>query len=176
MVKIKNIKTANTPSKEILPWLTYVDLLTEKLYKKSGETKLLVLQERYMPANWWDRYVLKLGVGMVFCREIVTSAWGEPCWYARTIIPSSTLEANSALFARLKKETLGELIFGDNNIQRESLSYYSISKKDIEFYWLEKDLCKTADFLWVRLSEFTLKNKDPFYLVEILLPGLERYI
>ena len=89
------------PPRNLLPWLTYVDFLTKKLYDKSGHTSLSVLEQRWDTVSWWDRYVLGLDFGLILHRDIVTSAWGEPCWYARTVIPLATYQADSALFDRL---------------------------------------------------------------------------
>lgn len=164
------------PSRELLPWLTYVDFLTKKLYEKSGHTSLSVLDQRWNTANWWDRYVLGLDFDQVFHREIVTSAWDVPCWYARTIIPLATYQADSVLFERLKTETLGTLIFEGTQIQRVSLVHYPINKQSIEYHWLTAATIHDAETLWVRLSTFTLASQVHFYLLEILLPGLETYL
>jgi chorismate lyase len=169
------VSLKNQPPENILPWLTYVELLTEKLYNQAGNTSMSVLNQSQTTATWWDRYVLKLDFEAVFHREIVTSAWEKPCWYARTIIPMTTYKSHKLLFDKLRFESLGKLIFGNNKIKRESLEYYSINKQDIEFQWLTRDLYKESEILWVRRSVFYLPTNAKFYLVEILLPDLEKY-
>ncbi|MDP3704636.1 MAG: chorismate lyase [Legionellaceae bacterium] len=164
------------PPRKLLPWLTYVDFLTKKLYEKSGHTSLSVLSQGWGMASWWDRHVLGLDFGQVFHRDIVTSAWDESCWYARTVIPLATYQADSTLFDRLKTETLGALIFEGTKIKRVSLVHYPINKQMIEFQWLTTTMYGDSDILWVRSSAFTLASGDLFYLIEILLPGLETYL
>lgn len=204
-----------SPPLKLLEWLTYTGKLTNKLYEKSKNTKLQVLKHEIQPSNWWDRHVLHLDFELVLHREIVTYAWNDACWYARTIIPELTNDKYNKLFNRLKRESLGDLIFGDNGIERRYLIYYPINKYNIEYNWLTNNLTQKRDTLWVRLSEFRLqengtttfvaqaergvsqaplkmdygasnngkelgihppvRRNNYFYLLEILLPGLEKY-
>lgn len=174
------------PSRELLAWLTCVDFLTKKLYDRSGHTHLVVLDQSWGMANWWDRYVLNLDFGQVMHREIVTLAWDDPCWYARTIIPVAMYQAQHRLFDRLNTETLGALIFEGTQLQRIALVYYPIDKRAIEYHWLTEAMHREAETLWVRRSTFRLADLPvpddvvvshaEFYLVEVLLPGLEKYI
>jgi len=159
----------------LLPWLTYQHSLTERLTARAGNTHLDVLDQRWESPDWWDKQVLNTKDSTVLHREIVMWASGEPCWYARTIIPQETYIANSELFDRLKKESLGVLIFTESVIKRTSLFHYAIDDKSIEYHWLNKTLSCKATTLWVRMSVFTIHNELNFYLIEIMLPGLMRF-
>ncbi|OGV27934.1 MAG: hypothetical protein A3E88_06865 [Legionellales bacterium RIFCSPHIGHO2_12_FULL_35_11] len=164
------------PTVALLPWLTHTELLTKKLFDKSGDTSLKILREHNVKASWWERYVLKLDSDMVFHREILTYAYDQPCWYARSILPHVTLQKHNELFVRLKRETLGDLIFGNNGIVRKNMSFYHISHENLEFHWLNRNLYLDTKVLWVRLSEFEIDSNGTFFLVEILLPGIEKYL
>lgn len=170
----------NQAPDNLLPWLTFVGFITKKLHAKSGNTNLSVLSQRWDSTHWWDRHVLNLDFGRVMYREIVTCAWDKPCWYARTILPLATYQANPQLFDRLQTQTLGDLIFNGADIKRVALRHYPINRHSIEYHWLTDSMGHVdTNVLWVRLSTLALINqidKPEFYLVEILLPGLETYL
>ena len=190
------------PEPSLLSWLLHEQSLTEKLRNACGDAQLEVLAQRWQLPDHWDQSVLKLGsvdnsdladkpqdVGLgimnyqqpldsasVMHREILRRAFDAPCWYARTILPLTTFNANATLFARLKTEPLGHLIFNGTQIQRASLQHYCISPASEEYSWLNESMHQGAEKLWVRLSEFFVNARDSFFLVEILLPGLSRYL
>ncbi|MGV3740115.1 MAG: chorismate--pyruvate lyase family protein [Gammaproteobacteria bacterium] len=163
-----------SPPQYLLPWLTCTTYLTEKLFAKSGDTRLQVCQQIWEPANDWDRQVLALKEERVLHRDIVTYAWDHPCWFARSILPETTYQNHLALFERLNDEPLGNLIFHTTDIQRLNLKTYLIGPQTPEYTWLPKTLQNEQD-LWLRSSIFQVKNAEQFCLIEILLPDLERY-
>lgn len=165
---------SETPPANILPWLAYTHSLTEKLNALTGNTRLDVLHQSWDKPNAWDLHVLSLDCDQVMHREIAMRSFDSVCWYARTILPLSTYQSNKVLFDRLQNESLGELIFKSQQIERLSLTHYAISPESIEYTWLNKNLHEDAPILWVRLSEFQVNHDSSFYLLEILLPGLLR--
>ena len=167
-------KTDLTPPAALLPWLSCSDSLTEMLEKNAGDHRLEVLMQDWVSPDCWVKKELGYEKELILQREIVMYAWDNPCWYARTMIPKATLEANAAFFSRLTRESLGELVFHTQEISRTSLVYYPIGKQSLEYHWLN-DLHCHQEVLWVRLSVFSLSERYPFYLIEILLPHLERY-
>ena len=72
------VSLKNQPPENILPWLTYVELLTKKLYNQAGNTSMSVLNQCLTTATWWDRYVLKLDFEAVFHRDIVIQSFHWP--------------------------------------------------------------------------------------------------
>jgi len=175
MIKENIPVTKDNPPSKLLPWLTHTDVLTAKLYELSKNTSIKVLKQGFSSCNWWDKYVLKVKSTNVFHREVLIMAWVNPCWYARTIIPETTYVKHKKLFLMLKNKTLGDLIFSDNGIMRSYLKYYTIDKNSIEYHWLESSVISSQKKLWVRISKFNIQN-DAFYLFEVFLPGLEKYI
>lgn len=161
---------------KILPWLVYEQSLTQKLNDAAGDARLDVLDQQWELSDAWDQRVLKLDAMPVLHREILMWAYDTPCWYARTILPETTFKANTALFDRLKTESLGHLIFNGTEIQRVSLTHCMITPASPEYNWLNESMHKKSPALWMRLSEFLVNSHDSFFLVEILLPGLMRYI
>jgi chorismate--pyruvate lyase len=159
----------------LLPWVTHQQSLTERLQAKAKQTRLQVLGQRWGVSNWWDKYVLNLDCESVLHREILMWAGQDACWYARTIIPKATYLEDTLFFDRLENESLGALIFNEAKIKRVSMTYYPIGEQSIEYHWLDQSLHCSAEVLWVRMSSFTFNGSSPFFLIEILLPALERF-
>lgn len=171
---------ASTAADSLLPWLKHQESLTDRLRTKAGNVHLEVLGQYWTSPNWWDKQVLHIQDEAVLHREILMWSADEPCWYARTIIPKTTYNANSEFFERLKNESLGLLIFNQPKVKRVSFVYYPIDSNSIEYHWLKEITENDSPILWVRMSIFTIENHDstkdlPFCLVEIMLPGLMRY-
>lgn len=167
-----NLKTGSAIPEKLTPWLVYTQSLTDKLRQEAGDAELAVLSQNQIPASWWDRFVLQVEAQPVTQREILMSAYGKPCWYARTIIPDSTLTANELLFGRLKQESLGDILFGNDNIKRIAMINYVIDASCIEYYWLDSAMRGNSQSFWARLAMFEINETSPFFLIEILLPGL----
>jgi len=168
------LPTQSSPPSFLVPWIACQASLTEKLKAVAGQANIEVLAQHWQLADWWDQQVLHLERQVVFRREIIMRSEETSCWYARTIIPETTYEANTPLFNRLKTESLGVLIFNEDAIKRVQLIYYPITNKSIEYYWLKSARKTEVNILWLRLSTLML-DVYPFFLIEILLPGLERY-
>ena len=165
-----------SPPAHLLPWLTYTDFLTEKLQKLTGHAKISVLSNRWEKPSQWAKNKLGVMSTWVLNREICMKSQNDVCWFARTILPIETFELDPSLFNRLKEESLGQLIFYGTDISRVSHTYYPIDKHAIEYHWLDKSVHQDEKNLWVRLSEFKVHGTFSFYLIEILLPGLERLL
>ena len=163
-----------TPPKYLLDWLSYTDMLTDKLKQSSDNVQLTLLSQQQQRLTWWDRYYLGISENEIVQREIVVTADAVPCWFARTVIPTSTFSAHQTVFSRLKTDTLGDIIFGNYPIHRNYLRNYSITKKNIELYWVLQHLEVKSSRFWVRLSEFAI-TADVFYLLEVFLPGMESF-
>lgn len=156
-------------------WINYQDSLTKLLQTKAGETRLQIVGQQWQSPDWWDQHVLHLTKELVLHREILMWTTEAPCWYARTIIPKTSYQEDDLFFNRLQKESLGELIFNESRIKRVRMMHYPVSPQSIEYHWVTKCVPCSVKTLWTRLSVFTLNDEFPFYLIEILLPALERY-
>ena len=166
----------NPPPPHLLPWLIHRESLTQKLIDVAGDAQMEVVNQQWEAPNQWDQQVLQCKTASVMHREIIMRSANHACWYARTILPDTTYQTNIALFDRLKKERLGNLIFNGTEIQRASLIHFMISPTSQEYTWLTPSLHQNASELWVRLSEFIVNKQHSFFLIEILLPGLMRYL
>lgn len=172
--KILHHQGAHAP-RQLMPWLEHVQSLTAKLKHIAKDASLEVLSQHVEPSDEWDHTVLGLANQLVIHREIVMSAWEVPCWYARTILPMDTFNAHQLLFDRLKTETLGDLIFSGTDIKRMSITHFRVDDHSITNQFLTPELRQHEEQFWARLSEFSVRDKESFFLLEILLPGLMRY-
>ena len=156
-------------------WLYHEKSMTNKLKNYSNEVKLEIIKHVWEQTNAWDNQTLGLVFNTnVLHREILMWAGINPCWYARTILPQSTYEANDAPFKRLKTEALGDIIWTSPRFKRSDMKHYTITPESPEYAWLTPLMHEEEKTLWVRLSTFLYDQQHPFYLTEILLPGLSR--
>lgn len=160
---------AATPS--ILPWLNQTASLTATLREHSGEARLDVLKQDWRQASWWDRQVLELQPGLVWQRDILMFSRDTACWFARSIIPENTWQANGDVFVRLQDEALGDIVFNHPDIERDRLTHYPVSPETIEYHWPDASLSRQASALWLRRSRFVVRQHFPFFLVELFLPS-----
>ncbi len=160
--------TFNSLPTEKFEWLSYTDVLTERLRKQSAQVEMTVLSHEWVPSNWWERSVLHLNTDLIR-RDILMQAEGKPRWFARTIIPKITYALDPAFFDRLYNEPLGKLIFNESRVVRHMIHSYGIDNRHLEFYWLNRDWFKNSDGIWMRLSFLEFMQAAPFYLAEIFI-------
>lgn len=156
-------------------WLTYPNSLTQKLKEIAKDVHLNVLREQWEAPDLWDKKHLLDNSIKVFHREILMYAGNLACWYARTTIPQATYQANPQLFSRLQHESLGDIIYHESIIERTHLNPYLIDDQMDEYHRVKVFIPLYENQLWARYSSFIINKRDPFYLVEIFLPDLERF-
>lgn len=169
------IRLANTNESEPLSeWIHYQDSLTDKLKAITGTIDLELLAQHWVSSSWWDSYILNLKEEQVFQREILMRSQNIEYWYARTIIPYSCYRLNPHFFNRLEKESVRNLIFNTNEVNLVNRICYPVDQRCIEYFWVKKYMTQIEGTLWVRLAEFSFSELESFYLIEILLPELEK--
>jgi chorismate-pyruvate lyase len=164
---------ANNPA-NLNDWLSCSTSLTDKLQAIIGKVELQILSQQWTNADWFDRFVLHIQEQSIFLREILMNGYEHNYWYARTIIPESCYQIDPEFFSRLEKESIRNLIFGEQRVKRYLQKYYSINEYNIEYHWVKKHLPLINSTLWLRLTQYQFDEKGDFYLYEILLPDLER--
>lgn len=182
MIKwMENMMNDRVPSL-LLPWLTWQQSLTNRLLDITGDAALEKIKHAWEKPDLWDKEVLRVSDDKVIHREIVMFSHHRACWFARSTIPKNTYDAAPWLFERLNHEPLGHLIFDSGQIKRVSLTHYPLVPSDVEWAWLPMQPVSDGEQgrvkrLWCRLSEFALIAGDQrFYLLEVLLPGLEFFL
>jgi chorismate--pyruvate lyase len=162
------------PPVPLRPWLTHQHSLTDKLKSVACDVRLEVCRHEWGDPDLWDQQTLQLSERALH-REILMWAGGDTCWYARTIIPSSTYLTEELLFDRLKTQALGELIWNHPHIKRTAITPYAINKNALEYGFLTPRMHQDTHPLWARLSTLSVHEHHSFYLLEIFLPGLAAY-
>ncbi len=137
-------------------WIEHDGPLTDKLNSAIGTTELELMFQNWIHPTWWDKYLLQIQDKQVLQREIIMSSKGVNYWYARTVIPKKCFDLNPVFFNRLEKESIRNLIFDEDSVQRISICNYPITSQNLEYTWVKKYLKMIHDeTLWVRLAEFT---------------------
>ncbi|KTC78670.1 chorismate--pyruvate lyase family protein [Legionella cincinnatiensis] len=173
-INTHSIFVINVQSPENLKkWLNYQASLTERLQNIKGETQLELISQHWVNTDWWDQHVLQIQEESIFKRDIIMKSQGVSYWFARSIIPKKCYELEPAFFDRLKNESIKNLIFGNDKVQRINGINYAIDHHCIEFYWVKKNINTVEGILWVRLTEFSFQQRESFYIAEIMLPELE---
>lgn len=153
-------------------WIHHQDSLTDQLERLTGDTQLTLLSQGWTHASWWDAMLFQLNQPL-FQREILMSSHGTDYWYARSVIPEACYASNLVFFQRLQKESIRNLIFGNNDVKRLAMHVYPVNHSCLEFHWVKKYLPLHHETLWVRCAQYGLPDGTSFYLIEILLPSLE---
>ncbi|KTD15619.1 4-hydroxybenzoate synthetase [Legionella gratiana] len=173
-INTDSIFIINAQSSESLKgWLNYQASLTDRLQKIRGEVQLELISQHWVNPDWWDKNVLLIQDEHVFKRDIIMKSRGISYWFARSIIPKKCYDLDPAFFDRLKNESIKNLVFGNNRVERINWTNYPINHHCIEFYWVKKNINVVDGILWVRLTEFSFQQSESFYIVEIMLPELE---
>ena len=176
MKHVIQLMMIDKPPTQLTPWLEHQGSITDKLKALAGEARLQLLKHTWELTDIWDQQTLNLAPNIyVLHREILMWAHNEPCWFARTVLPESSYQAEEALFSRLETTPLGELIHHHPNIKRTSIKPYPIVPNSMEHAYLSHTLDHPTTQLWGRCSTFTLHKQHEFYLLEIFLPALSRY-
>lgn len=166
----------HNPPESLLSWLDCESFLTKKLEDYTGHAQLKILEQFSAQTNEWERSILGVHDPVLWRRNILMFSEKKACWYARTVIPDTTYNANRSLFARLKNETLGHLIFSDSQITRTSMNKYEIDPACEEYNWMSPEISQSESVLWMRRSTFYIHKQWPFFLMEIFLPDLMKMI
>ncbi len=161
-------------------WLYHQRSITDKLKEKSPNVYLECLFQGLVEPDQWENQHIEFESQddtPILRREILMYAGKHRCWYARTIIPNTTYTKESERFARLKTESLGEIIWSSSDIERQNMQHFSFNNTNSIHTYIASTLGQNLDkdTLWGRLSRFEIKKKYPFYLLEIFLPELKYY-
>lgn len=126
----------------------------------------------------WNRpshdETLTLGLRLdawAWIREVQLLGDGQPWVFARTLIPSRTLRGRGRRLTRLGIRPLGEVLFTDPNVRRDSVEMARIAFGHCLHQRAFTDLAESPDAIWGRRSVFWIAG-NPLLVCEIFLPDL----
>lgn len=158
---------------DITPWLLDKGSLTRRiLLNCKNDFRVEVLSQK------WQRPMLneamRLGVDAehhAFIREVILYCGDSPWVYARSVLPHITLTGKRRQLGKLGTRPLGEILFSDQNIQRDALEIANIKLGQRMFNQATQCLDKSPESIWARRSVFHW-HKKPLLVNEVFLPDI----
>ena len=96
----------------------------------------------------------------------------QPVIFAHSVLPLAGLRGGWNSITRLGSRSLGEALFNNPRIQRQSMAYLRIRAPHPLHRALRQSRPDYTDPLWARRSIFCLKG-HPLMVTEVFLPGME---
>lgn len=151
-------------------WLFDSASLTRRLLEVcEGAFEVRVLRQGWQRPLRDESRMLGLRAGeTVFVREVYLLCHGEPCVFARTVIPRSTLCGKHRRLTRLGSRSLGAVLFADKTMRRGDLEIACLMRGHALFESASRALAARPQSIWGRRSLFQLSGK-PLLLTEIFL-------
>jgi chorismate--pyruvate lyase len=173
-------------------WLTDRGSLTRRLKAHCPDFRVRPLATGLARPNADEHKLLLLRPGsLAYVREVLLSCHGKPVVFAHSVLPRSGLRGGWNGITRLGARPLGEALFNDHRIKRESLAYLRLSPHHALFHAARPHHAfgvpargtpqdarpagglGAAQPMWARRSVFSL-NGHPLLVTEVFLPGIER--
>jgi chorismate--pyruvate lyase len=116
-------------------WLTDRGSLTRRLKAHCSDFRVRPLATGLARPNADEHKLLLLRPGsLAYVREVLLSCHGKPVVFAHSVLPRSGLRGGWNGIARLGARPLGEALFNDHRIKRESLAYLRLSPHHALFH------------------------------------------
>ncbi|VAW83650.1 Chorismate--pyruvate lyase [hydrothermal vent metagenome] len=161
------------PEPEIKIWLIDAQSLTKRLkaYSKHSFRVQLDSQQWERPLRS-ERQVLAMpDRGRALVRKVHLLVDETPVVYARTVIPEATLSGKYRGLGHLGCRPLGEVLFADPAMRRESMTFAQIKQGQALYDEAMVDMHQVSDAFWGRRSLFWLK-KECLLVSEFFLPNI----
>lgn len=152
-------------------WLNCDSAITPQLKAMTGDARLDILNQIWLPSDWWMQQLLGLERGTVtFGRDIVMWSQDTACWFARTLIPQACYELQPEFFNQLRTKSMATLLYNESRVQKTNRLIYPIDRHCLEYYWLPDHL-RPKQSLWMRVTQYQFLERGYLYLNELFLPG-----
>jgi chorismate--pyruvate lyase len=138
---------------EIKSWLQEVGPITKRI-KSNKEFKLELIQDELDIVKASEREFLKTNSNDIRVREVILYANQDPFVFARTIIPTSTIQKGLSDLGKIGNKPLGDILFEKEIFSKEIVLCSSFKRKNKIF--------------WGRISKYTVKGY-PFSVMEVFL-------
>jgi chorismate--pyruvate lyase len=149
----QSLENLNIPP-EYRYWITLPGSLTKALKARTTDFSVHLISEQILDTPWPQRS--RSLTEACFSRKVLLMNGHEPWVAAHTLIPKSSLENGLHALSRLKNRPLGELLFSDKRVSKDS-----------------EEACRTESG-WGRRARYLLEGQ-PLLVSEFFLPGLIKH-
>ena len=152
------------------PWLLDRGSLTRRLIQASaGDFAVKLLRQGHQRATDHEREALQLEQrSWPFLREVALLCQRQPWVFARTVIPTETLQGPARALTRLGSKPLGAVLFNHPAVRRGPIAVCRVTGEGVS------DRQAPSPGLWGRQSLFYLYAK-PLLVSEYFLEGCPMY-
>ena len=153
-------------------WLCDTGSLTQRLRTRCQTFQVVPLATGLIRPDQDEYGPLGLTPGTyAYVREVLLLCNGVPVVFAHSVLPYPSLRGAWNGISRLGNRPLGQALFSDHRIQRQSLAYRNIHPNHPLFRSLARQHAVDVKTLWARRSVFSL-NTQPLLVTEVFLPEI----
>lgn len=158
-----------------LSWLLDTSSLTQRLISSSeGDFHVEVISEQWAKPMLSEQALLGMKRNILArVRHVRLMCKGQPCVFARTVIPYTTLRGPVRRLSMLGNKSLGAVLFADPSMRRGGLEIASIGRNHHLYELAMQGIRQKREHICGRRSLFYLSGK-PLLVNEIFLPGIEK--
>lgn len=161
----------NTP-RPVRAWLTGRGSLTRHLKSRCADFRVNPLKTGFARAHIDEHRILHLRAGAVaFVRDVLLSCHARNVVFAHSVLPRRNMRGGWSGIDRLGTRPLGEALFNNPRIRRETMHYRQIDVRHALFRAIQKRHALTTNRLWARRSIFRLHARA-LLVTEVFLPGI----
>ncbi len=152
----------------LISWLFDASSLTARLVALHGKDfSVRVISQQWQKLDAEEASAMALvGVRSALVRQVLLCAGDRPLVYARTVIPSTTIQGAQRRYANMGNRPLGAMLFADRTMCREAVQVAILPAKHAANHYV-----KTDEPVWGRRSVFRVTGK-PILVCEYFLPAL----
>jgi chorismate--pyruvate lyase len=158
--------------RSLRPWLSDRSSLTRRLKSHCSTFRVLPLRTGLAHANRDELALLGLpALGKAYVRDVLLLCDEVPVVYAHSVLSRASLQGPWRGIGRLGSRPLGEALFGDPRIKRQSLACQRLRPDHPLYRVAVAQHTEMRDrSLWARRSVFCL-DRHPLLVTEVFLPA-----
>ena len=158
--------------RSLRPWLADKGSLTHRIKARCARFAVTPLRTEFAPALQDENALLGMSsLGIAYVRDVLLRCDGVPVVFAHSVAPAASLKGPWRAIGRLGSRPLGEALFSDPRIRRESLAWRRL-RAGHPLFALAQGHSNGATTLWARRSVFRL-GAHPLLVTEVFLPAIE---
>lgn len=154
-------------------WASDRGSLTERLRSRCKAFRVVPLATGHARPHRDERVLLGMAAGpRAYVREVMLMCDEVPTVFAHSVLPLAGLRGGWNGITRLGSRSLGEALFRNRRIARQTLAYRCVRRGHPLHRAVSAQLTAVPARLWTRRSVFCL-NGHPLLVTEVFLPAIE---